>query len=188
MPLDNDTQYVTLHNAATGTASGTAITVDLGAGAQVALSGPFVATISWEATNDRTSWYAVLAFHLGTGASAATATLPGLYVIAAPSALAIRARISAYTSGAVTAYGRRLYHDAVLPSMQQPSSVRADYDGSGNLVYFGKAEPQVASSDALWQVRKLTYDASGNLTRTQWADGDRNFDNVWDNRTSLTYS
>lgn len=67
-------------------------------------------------------------------------------------------------------------------------SVRFDYDGSGNLVYVGKSAPNKASSEAAWQIRKFFYDGSGNLTTTQWADGNRLFDNVWDSRASLSYS
>jgi hypothetical protein len=50
--------------------------------------------------------------------------------------------------------------------------------------YICEAAPGTASSAALWRICKVT-DATGN---TVWADGNGNFDNVADNRASLSYS
>jgi len=63
-----------------------------------------------------------------------------------------------------------------------------EYDGGSNLVYLGKALPGASKASAVWQIIKLTYDGSGNPTDIQWADGNENFDNIWDNRASLSYS
>lgn len=63
-----------------------------------------------------------------------------------------------------------------------------DYDGSGNLIYFGSAEPGSAKNAAKWKISKLTYDGSNKLLDIQWADGDLEEDNVWNDRASLTYS
>jgi len=62
------------------------------------------------------------------------------------------------------------------------------YDGSGNLEYQGKAMIGSAKGSALWQIKKMIYDGSGNLTDVQWADGNDAFDNIWDNRAGLSYS
>lgn len=67
-------------------------------------------------------------------------------------------------------------------------TIALDYDSLGNLVYIGRAQPGTAKNDAGWQIMKLTYDGNGNLTDVQWADGDEQFDNVWDNRAVLVYS
>jgi len=67
-------------------------------------------------------------------------------------------------------------------------SVRLDYDGSGNVTYVGLAVPNATNNLPMWQIRQFTYDGSGNLTSTLWADGNRNFDNIWDNRAGLSYS
>ena len=62
------------------------------------------------------------------------------------------------------------------------------YDASNNLEYVGTAFPGTATSAALWRIKNLTYDGSNNLTGVLWADGDTNYDNVWDDRASLSYS
>lgn len=65
-------------------------------------------------------------------------------------------------------------------------TVRIDYDGSNNPIYIGKADIATVTATPLWQIQKLTYTGS-NLTSVTWADGNDSFDNVWDNRASLTY-
>lgn len=67
-------------------------------------------------------------------------------------------------------------------------TIALDYDALGNLVYVGRAQPGTGKGDAGWQIMKLTYDANGNLTDVQWADGDEQFDNVWNDRAGLSYS
>ncbi len=54
-----------------------------------------------------------------------------------------------------------------------------------NIQYIGRAAIGSATSAAVWQIAKL--DTSSGLVKT-WADGDALFNNVWNNRTSLTYS
>lgn len=51
--------------------------------------------------------------------------------------------------------------------------------------YIGKSTPGTATSAAAWQILKLD-EASG--TVITWADGDTEFNNVWDDRQSLSYS
>ena len=55
------------------------------------------------------------------------------------------------------------------------------------LGYIGEANPGTATSAASWRVRKLDFGVDGDVTVT-WADGNSNFDNIWDNRASLSYS
>ena len=66
---------------------------------------------------------------------------------------------------------------------------RYDYDGSNNQIYEGWADNSVASpltSAAVWAIKKKTYTGS-NKTIEQWADGNSQEDNAWDQRASLTY-
>lgn len=56
---------------------------------------------------------------------------------------------------------------------------------SGNYTYIGKALIGTATSAASWQVQRI--DATSG-TVILWADGDADFDNVWDNYASLSYS
>jgi len=62
-----------------------------------------------------------------------------------------------------------------------------DYDASGNVVYYGVTTSGTAKSAAKWQIKKFSY-TSNDLTDIQWADGNTKFDNVWDDRASLSYS
>jgi len=51
--------------------------------------------------------------------------------------------------------------------------------------YVGEASIGTATSAASWRIKKVDS-ASGIII--QWADGNASFDNIWDNRASLTYS
>jgi len=53
----------------------------------------------------------------------------------------------------------------------------------GNAVLTGSAVP---TSSNVWQIKRL--DLSSLALDKKWADGNANFDNVWDNRASLTYN
>jgi YD repeat-containing protein len=63
-----------------------------------------------------------------------------------------------------------------------------DYDSYGNLIYMGKAIIGSTTNASSWQIKKLTYDALNNLTKISWAGGNESFKNIWDNRTTLSYS
>lgn len=53
--------------------------------------------------------------------------------------------------------------------------------------YRGEAEPGSSSSGAVWRIRYVVIASDGDIVTT-WADGNSDFDNVWDDRLSLTYS
>ena len=55
-----------------------------------------------------------------------------------------------------------------------------------NTIYIGRAEEGTLSADPYWQIKKISI--VGTVTSILWADGDDNFDNVWNNRASLSYS
>lgn len=54
------------------------------------------------------------------------------------------------------------------------------------LMYVGKAIPGNETNTAVWQIQKITV--VGTETIIEFADGDAKFDNVWDDRGSLTYA
>jgi hypothetical protein len=56
----------------------------------------------------------------------------------------------------------------------------------GAITYFGFAGIGALDSHPVWQIKRLTE--SGGLLSLQWADGNSEFDNVWDDRASLNYS
>lgn len=57
---------------------------------------------------------------------------------------------------------------------------------SDSLMYIGEAAPGVATATAAWRIKKMTI--TGTVTAIAWADGNGNFDNIWDNRAALTYA
>lgn len=63
-----------------------------------------------------------------------------------------------------------------------------DYDGSGNVIYAGIAQPGTAIATAAWQIRKFTYDGAGNLLAGGYANGSRAFNQAWTGRAGLAYS
>lgn len=52
--------------------------------------------------------------------------------------------------------------------------------------YKGEAAPGTVTSDATWRIARYTF--TGPDVTVEFADGDKNFDNIWDNRASLSYS
>jgi len=57
---------------------------------------------------------------------------------------------------------------------------------AGNYTYIGKALTGTATSAAYWQIKRI--DATTG-TVIQWADGNKLFDNIFDNRaTTVSYS
>lgn len=55
-----------------------------------------------------------------------------------------------------------------------------------NIEYVGKAVPGSSTASAVWKIFRLTDSVTG--TVKDYADGNDNFDNIWDNRESLSYS
>lgn len=66
-----------------------------------------------------------------------------------------------------------------------------DLGGSPNILYFGEAVPGQGTNLASWRIQRITVttDGGGNDdVAVEWADGNANFDNIWDNRAGLSYS
>lgn len=57
-------------------------------------------------------------------------------------------------------------------------------DSGSTYTYFGFAAPGSATSAARWKIKRLTQ--ATNVF--QLADGNDQYDNIWDNRASLSYS
>lgn len=57
---------------------------------------------------------------------------------------------------------------------------------SESVTYIGYAAAGSATNAASWKIKKIT--TTGDDIAITWADGNILFDNVWDNRASLTYS
>jgi YD repeat-containing protein len=60
---------------------------------------------------------------------------------------------------------------------------------TGNVLYEGfsasSRNPQAA--DAVWAIRKYTYDGAGYIASTRWSNGTTAENCVWDNRATVTY-
>ena len=61
-------------------------------------------------------------------------------------------------------------------------------DADGKPEYIGVAAPSSAKGSLVWSIKKLTYNASGQTTDIQWADGTAAFTKEWDERATYTYS
>lgn len=73
---------------------------------------------------------------------------------------------------------------ASLPITNSTDTLRID-QVSSTLTYIGSAIAGSATSAAVWQVKKID---SSSGTSILFADGDIGYDNVWDDRGSLSYS
>lgn len=71
------------------------------------------------------------------------------------------------------------------PTHEMELKVNVD-DASSTVTYVGKAVVTALNSDASWMIKKLT--TSGTVLTITYADGNDFFDNVWNDRASLTYS
>jgi len=72
------------------------------------------------------------------------------------------------------------------------TAFRGQYTGT-NLIYAGFARPGAAEGDLVWQIRKMTYDGSNNLTKVEWpvltsGSASSDFEFSWTDRASYVYS
>lgn len=64
------------------------------------------------------------------------------------------------------------------------SAYKTKFADDGTYTYVGNAVPGSATSDAVWQIKRVN-NTTGDI---DWAGGALNFNQIWDNRTSLSYS
>ena len=72
-------------------------------------------------------------------------------------------------------------------------AIQAENDGNGNALYIGKAVVGTLTSEPRWQVSFQVYDANDAITSRTWAQNNEgnassDYEFVWDDRLSLTYS
>ena len=73
---------------------------------------------------------------------------------------------------------------ALVPAV----ALRQEFDANKLLLFLGEAAPGTATSFPAWRIRKFIYNIDKMLIEILWADGDGNFDNVYDDRAALTYT
>lgn len=86
--------------------------------------------------------------------------------------------------------------DALGNAIQESAfdlAFQGDYVGGVNLIYQGFARPGSATSAAVWQIAKHTYDANNNILTTTWPQNTNGIATaeyyyIWDNRATYTYS
>jgi len=79
--------------------------------------------------------------------------------------------------------GNTVHHSVV--EVASFATLLAVDSGDSTISYIGKALAGTATSASSWQIQKLTETA--NIT-IEYADGNNDFDNIFDNRESLSYS
>lgn len=75
----------------------------------------------------------------------------------------------------VSALDSKIFFDPVLIDESNP-----------NVIYKGFASPSAKHDEAVWAIQKITN--TGEVCSYQWADGNKNFDNIWNDRATLTYA
>lgn len=96
------------------------LVLDGASGFAVDLRGTFVGTVTFQATIDGTNWFSIVTLPAASGvnvAAVSTATAPGAWVGPANGFLAVRAILTAYTSGSVTVTLRAIQGGGVVFSM-----------------------------------------------------------------------
>ncbi len=99
----------TLQNAVVATGNGTAIEMDTAKALVVEITGTFAGTVVFEGSIDGTSFFAVGLKTAADAAAVTSATAVGAWKLPvdADALKQFRARVSVYTSGAITVIGRR---------------------------------------------------------------------------------
>ena len=71
----------------------------------------------------------------------------------------------------------------IFSKTEEPTIV--DDTGVGGVIYVGFSEFGSDTSMPKWKIKKVTE--VGTITTIQYADGNTKFDNIWDDRATLTY-
>jgi hypothetical protein len=61
-----------------------------------------------------------------------------------------------------------------------------DDSSDSTICYLGEADPGSDTSDAVWRIKRIVD--TGDSISVEWADGNGNFDNVYDDREGLSYT
>ena len=84
-------------------------------------------------------------------------------------------------------YDVKVITDANSSEIQEISiasllSIRVD--DTGTYIYLGYALPGANEAAASWRISRYT---KANVSALMWADGDTDFNNIWDDRATLSY-
>ena len=73
-----------------------------------------------------------------------------------------------------------------IDSVASQWKARFSKSGGANIVYSGYTRPGTAETSAGWLISKHTYDASGDIIQTNFAEGRAQFKHIWDSGTQAT--
>lgn len=59
-------------------------------------------------------------------------------------------------------------------------------ESNPQVIYKGFASPAANPTEAVWAVQRISI--NGDVCSYQWADGNKNFDNIWNSRATLIYA
>lgn len=76
---------------------------------------------------------------------------------------------------AVSTLDNKIFFEPVLIDESNP-----------NIIYKGFASPAANTGEAVWAIQRISN--TGDVCAYQWADGNKNFDNIWTKRTDLLYA
>lgn len=96
---------------------------------------------------------------------------------------------SSFGSGVLTLLFDTTTHNAVdhlmvIYEISSNEAIKID-DASSTISYIGYAEVGASTASGVWKICKIT--SSGTITSVEWADSNKLYDNIWDNRAVLTY-
>jgi len=87
-------------------------------------------------------------------------------------------------------YGARDRREFIVQDSEV--ATRAINDANGNPTYLGRAKVGTLTSEEIWQIRKITYDANQGVTAVEWPESSgiasADFIFSWDNVLTYTYS
>lgn len=80
-----------------------------------------------------------------------------------------------------------MFGTQIVKNFEFPYDQKIDETDPNN-VYVGVARPadKAAANEAKWKIKKISI--SGAVTTIRWADGVADFQKVWDNRATYTYT
>ena len=142
----NETTVVTMQNGTTATGNGTVLDVSGMGTAICQVSGTFVGTITFEASLDNSIFGSIDVQKLSGGLISSVVTDTGFYKIPCNGVKYIRARVSAYTSGAITVKG---YAEALSCSDNAFRVSGGSIQLSGSKVEIGGVTFEVSGGDTL---------------------------------------
>ena len=74
----------------------------------------------------------------------------------------------------------------ITATSQSPKRVIIIDEVSSNLTYIGFGKFGSNEANAVWQI--LRIQKTGTVSQFQYADGDMRYNNIWNDRASLTYT